>query len=177
MLFAQTKPASDGEIQIKQLERAWNQAEAKHDVGALKSIVGDTLSYIDFDGSIMNKAEYLEDVTKTSYQADHLYDEGLKVNVYDNAAVAVACIGRRAPTRARPTRTGYGLRIPGSSRSAYGAVWPARIRLSHRGIHVAQAVQAPLLSRSSSFSAWSRTSQYSCELRPRLGAKPRRAIL
>jgi len=89
VLLAQTKLASDGEIQIKQLERAWNQAEAKHDVGALKSIVGDTLSYIDFDGSIMNKAEYLEDVTKTSYQADHLYDEGLKVNVYDNAAVAV----------------------------------------------------------------------------------------
>jgi hypothetical protein len=34
VLLAQTKLASDGEIQIKQLERAWNQAEAKHDVGA-----------------------------------------------------------------------------------------------------------------------------------------------
>jgi ketosteroid isomerase-like protein len=89
VLLAQTRPPSDGEIQIKQLERAWNQAEAKHDVAAVKSIVGDTLSYIDFDGSIMTKSEYLEDVTKTSYQADHLYDEGLKVNVYDNAAVAV----------------------------------------------------------------------------------------
>lgn len=88
VLVAQEKPtASNDEIQIRQLERAWNQAEAHHDVGAVTAIVADTLTYIDFDGSIMNKAEYLRDVTKTSYQADHLYDEGLKVVVYGNAAV------------------------------------------------------------------------------------------
>jgi len=87
-LFAQEKStASNDEIQIRQLERAWNQAEAHHDVGAVTAIVADTLTYIDFDGSIMNKAEYLRDVTKTAYQADHLYDEGLKVVVYGNAAV------------------------------------------------------------------------------------------
>ena len=89
-LLAQDKSAaSNDEIQIKQLERAWNQAEAKHDVGAVTAIVGDHLTYIDFDGTIMNKAEYLRDVTKTAYQADHLYDEGLKVMVYGNAAVAI----------------------------------------------------------------------------------------
>ena len=88
VLFAQDKStASNDQIQIRQLERAWNQAEAHHDVGAVTAIVADTLTYIDFDGSIMNKAEYLRDVTKTSYQADHLYDEGLQVVVYGNAAV------------------------------------------------------------------------------------------
>ena len=88
VLFAQEKSnGSNDEIQIRQLERAWNQAEAHHDVGAVTAIVADTLTYIDFDGSIMNKAEYLRDVTKTAYQADHLYDEGLKVVVYGNAAV------------------------------------------------------------------------------------------
>ena len=88
VLFAQEKStASNDEIQIRQLERAWNQAEAHHDVGAVTAIVADTLTYIDFDGSIMNKAEYLRDVTKTTYQADHLYDEGLKVVIYGSAAV------------------------------------------------------------------------------------------
>jgi ketosteroid isomerase-like protein len=79
-------PGND-EMQIKQLERAWNQAEAHHDVTAVTAIVADTLSYIDFDGSLMNKSEYLQDVTKTAYQADHLFDEGLNVVVYGNAAV------------------------------------------------------------------------------------------
>jgi ketosteroid isomerase-like protein len=88
VLCAQNKPAPSGdEIQIKQLERAWNEAEARHDAAAVTNIVGDTLTYIDFDGSVMNKAEYIQDVTKTAYQADHLYDEGLTVAVYGNAAV------------------------------------------------------------------------------------------
>jgi ketosteroid isomerase-like protein len=87
-IFAQDKSATtNDEIQVKQLERAWNEAESRHDVTAVTAIVGDTLSYIDFDGSVMNKAEYLRDVTKTAYQADHLYDEGLKVTIYGNAAV------------------------------------------------------------------------------------------
>lgn len=90
VLLAQDKPSPSGdEIQIRQLERAWNEAEARHDAKAVTNIVADTLTYIDFDGSIMNKAQYIEDVTKTSYQADHLYDEGLTVTVYGNAAVVV----------------------------------------------------------------------------------------
>lgn len=90
--FAQVKvsvQSSGDEIQIKQLERAWNEAESRHDMVAVTNIVGDNLSYIDFDGSIKNKAEYLKDVLDTPYQADHLYDEGLTVTVYGNAAVVV----------------------------------------------------------------------------------------
>jgi len=75
------------EIQIRQLEHAWNEAEARHDPVTVTNIVADTLVYIDFDVSVMNKAEYIPDVTKTSYQADHLYNEGLTVTVYGNAAV------------------------------------------------------------------------------------------
>jgi hypothetical protein len=56
-------------------------------VAAVTAIVGETLNYIDFDGSVMNKAEYLRDVTKTASQADHLYDEGLKVTIYGNVAI------------------------------------------------------------------------------------------
>ena len=88
----------------------------------------------------MNKAEYLEDVTKTSYQADHLYDEGLKVNVYDNAAVAVGVYRETGTHKGKTYTHRVRLPIPGLSKSAYGAVWPARIPLSNRGIHDAQAV-------------------------------------
>jgi len=88
VLLAQNKSAPSGdEIQIRQLERAWNEAEARHDPVAVSNIVADTLVYIDFDGSVMNKSEYIRDVTNTSYQADHLYDEGFTVTVYGNAAV------------------------------------------------------------------------------------------
>jgi len=48
------------EIQVKQLERAWNQAEMKQEVGAVASLLSDTLVYTDYDGSFMNKKEYMK---------------------------------------------------------------------------------------------------------------------
>jgi len=102
VLFAQEKSApSNDEIQITQLERAWNQAEARHDAAAVTNIVADTLTYIDFDGSIMNKAEYVKDVTSTAYQADHLFDEGLKVVVYGNAAVVTGVYRETGNTKGK----------------------------------------------------------------------------
>ena len=85
--FAQEKPASSDEIQIRQLERAWNQAEANQEVKEVSNLVDDTLVYTDYDGSIMNKTEYLKWVAAPEQKADHLYDEGLTVHVYGNAAV------------------------------------------------------------------------------------------
>jgi len=85
--FAQEKPAGAEEIQIRQLERAWNQAEAKQEVKEVANLVDDTLVYTDYDGSIMNKAEYLKWVAAPDQKADHLYDEGLTIHVYGNAAV------------------------------------------------------------------------------------------
>ena len=86
--FAQDKSAGADEIRIKQLERAWNQAEAKQEVKEVSSLLADTLVYTDYDGSFMNKSEYMKWVAAPQQKADHLYDEGLNVQVYGEAAVA-----------------------------------------------------------------------------------------
>ena len=85
--FAQEKPATSDEIQIRQLERAWNQAEAAQQVNEVSNLVDDTLVYTDYDGSIMNKSEYLKWVAAPEQKADHLFDEGMTVHIYANAAV------------------------------------------------------------------------------------------
>lgn len=83
----QDKSSTADEIQIKQLERAWNQAEAKQEVKEVSSLLADTLAYTDYDGSFMNKSEYMKWVAEPQQKADHLYDEGLNVQVYGDAAV------------------------------------------------------------------------------------------
>ena len=85
--FAQEKSENPDEIQIRQLERAWNQAEANQQVKEVSNLVDDTLVYVDYDGSIMNKAEYMKWVAAPEQKADHLFDEGMTVHVYANAAV------------------------------------------------------------------------------------------
>jgi ketosteroid isomerase-like protein len=86
--FAQDKSVGADEIRIKQLERAWNQAEAKQEVKEVSSLLADSLVYTDYDGSFMNKSEYMKWVAAPQQKADHIYDEGLSVQVYGDAAVA-----------------------------------------------------------------------------------------
>ena len=86
--FAHDKSAGADEIRIKQLERAWNQAEAKQEVKEVSTLLADTLVYTDYDGSFMNKSQYMKWVAAPEQKADHLYDEGLSVQLYGDAAVA-----------------------------------------------------------------------------------------
>src|SRR5258708_36377521 len=82
------RPAgTDDETQLIQLERSWNQAEMGGDTGAITSLFDDTLVYVDYDGSLMTKAQYLRSVADATSRPDHMYDEGMKVQVYGSARV------------------------------------------------------------------------------------------
>jgi ketosteroid isomerase-like protein len=100
--FAQDKSSNPDEIQIRQLERAWNQAEAKQEVSAVSELVADSLVYTDYDGTFMNKAEYMRWVVAPDQKADHLFDEGLTVKVYGNAAVATGVYRESGTNKGKP---------------------------------------------------------------------------
>src|SRR5438445_13782156 len=85
---AQDKAGSADEIQVRQLERAWNQAEMKQEVGAVDNLVADSLVYTDYDGTFMHKKEYMKWVVDPDQKADHTYDERLHVQVSGTGAVA-----------------------------------------------------------------------------------------
>jgi len=93
---------SNDETQVMQLERAWNQAEAKQEVNAIASLMADTLAYTDYDGTFMNKTQYLHSITKSDLKPDHFYDEGMTVRVYGNAAVAVGVYRETGALKGKP---------------------------------------------------------------------------
>jgi ketosteroid isomerase-like protein len=98
----QDKSVSADEIQIKQLERAWNQAEAKQEVKEVSALLADTLAYTDYDGSFMNKSEYMKWVAAPEQKADHLYDEGSNVKVYGDAAVVTGIYRETGTNKGKP---------------------------------------------------------------------------
>ena len=60
---AQNRPALDPEqTRILTLETAWNRAEEQKDAKALDGLLDSTLLYIDYDGTLMNKAQFLASV-------------------------------------------------------------------------------------------------------------------
>jgi len=99
---AQDKSGSADEIQVRQLERAWNQAEAKQEIGALSTLLADSLAYTDYDGSFMNKKEYMKWAAAPEQKADHIYDEGLNVQVYSNAAVVTGIYRETGTNKGKP---------------------------------------------------------------------------
>jgi len=95
------RPADD-ETQLIQLERAWNQAEASATPSAIASLFEETLVYVDYDGSLMTKAEYLRSVANPVAKPDHMYDEGMKAHVYGDAGIVSGVYRETGTSNGKP---------------------------------------------------------------------------
>ncbi len=81
--------ATADETKIIALENAWNLAQLHHDSRALDSLVADTFTYTDTDGTVMNKAQFLEDNKDPNYKASLVANEDQKVFSYNTTAVVI----------------------------------------------------------------------------------------
>jgi hypothetical protein len=61
-LFAQTKINKASAEQLIQMERDWSQADVKKDAAALNRILAEDWIGIDFQGTVLTKAEVLRQV-------------------------------------------------------------------------------------------------------------------
>lgn len=95
---AQANLPSAEKTKILALENAWNQAEEDKDVTALDSLLDPTLVYIDYDGSFMDKAQFMASVPAPSLHPEQIVNESMSANVYGDSAV-VTGIYREKGTR------------------------------------------------------------------------------
>ncbi len=87
-LKAQTAGKSDGDrSRILALENAWNQAVRQKDTVALKLLLGPELIYVDYDGTLMDKQQYLASVQSQLVWPERIVSESMNVHLYGVAAV------------------------------------------------------------------------------------------
>jgi ketosteroid isomerase-like protein len=92
----------DASSKIQALEKLWNTAEVKGDVKALDLISDDSMTYVDEDGSLLTKAQFLARVDKEAGTgAQWLVTEELTVHIYDDAAVVVGTYTYKGEQRGR----------------------------------------------------------------------------
>jgi hypothetical protein len=92
-IFALTSALSPAQIgdepaaraKILALEHAWNQAEAFGDIKALDSLFDNAMVYVDSDGSLMTKAQFLSHVKSAHLQ--QVVTQSMTVQLFDNIAV------------------------------------------------------------------------------------------
>jgi ketosteroid isomerase-like protein len=71
------------------LENSWNLAQLQRDSKALQSLVSDQYVYTDYDGTVMNKAQFLADNRDPSYKPTLVANEDMQVMTYANVAIVI----------------------------------------------------------------------------------------
>lgn len=77
------KPSGE-EGRIIALESAWDQAEQNKDANALANLLADNLVYVDYDGSLSNKQQFLASVKSADITGEQINNEGVTVRLYNN---------------------------------------------------------------------------------------------
>lgn len=103
ILFAQStsKPAGE-EGHLMALESAWNHAEQTKDAKAMEQLLADTFSYVDYDGTLMDKKQYLDSVRNNGVQDEQINNDGMTVHVYGNAAVVNGAYRDKGVEKGKP---------------------------------------------------------------------------
>ena len=84
------------------LENAWNQAQLHHDAKALNSLVSDNFVYTDYEGTVMNKAEFLADTKDPDYRASLIANQDVRVISYPNLAIVVGTYHTKGTYKRQP---------------------------------------------------------------------------
>ena len=120
--------ADSQRTKILALENAWNRAEESKDVKALDGLLASTLVYVDYDGTLMDKAKFIASVKAPSLHPEQIVNESMTAYLYGDSAVVTESIGRRAYAMERLIHAADALRIRGSIRAGPGFVLPANRR-------------------------------------------------
>ena len=91
-----------GQSKILALENAWNQAEEHKDVKALETLLHPDLVYIDYDGSIMTKAEFIASVKAPALHPEQIVNESMTAHVYGDNAVVTGIYREKGVKNGKP---------------------------------------------------------------------------
>jgi len=85
LLWTQSGDDAGVRSKILALEHAWNQAEALKDLKTLDGLFDNALVYVDFDGTLRTKAEFLSRVKSAHIQQG--LTESMTAQVFGNTAI------------------------------------------------------------------------------------------
>jgi hypothetical protein len=130
--FAQQFQDQEAEkTRILALENAWNLAEEHKDAQALDELLAESLVYIDYDGTLMNKAQFMASVKAVSLQPQQIVNESMTAQVYKESAVVTGVYREKGINKGKPY-----LR-----RGRFTDTW-----INHNGTWVCVASQSTLMS-------------------------------
>jgi len=100
--IAQQQEEEAERTRILALENAWNQAEEHKDTQALDGLLGSGLVYVDYDGSFMDKAQFMASVKAPSLHPEQIVNESMTAHVYRDSAVVTGVYREKGVNKGKP---------------------------------------------------------------------------
>lgn len=95
-------PANAEKSKILALENAWNQAEEHKDVKALDMLLHPDLVYVDYDGSIMTKAQFIASVKAPALHPEQIVNGSMAAHVFGASAVVTGIYREKGVNNGKP---------------------------------------------------------------------------
>jgi hypothetical protein len=104
MATAAQMPAQPDAEQTKilALENAWNRAEETKDSKALETLLDSTLVYIDYDGTLMDKAQFIASVKQPALHPEQIVNESMTAHLYAGSAVVTGVYREKGVNHGKP---------------------------------------------------------------------------
>jgi len=92
----------DESARILSLENSWNQAEVKHDIGAMGLLIADVFEYTDDDGTFMNRSQWMAHVKNGVDLYEELPNSEVLVHIHGNVAIVTGKYHERIKVKGKP---------------------------------------------------------------------------
>ena len=99
---AQDHTHADAQSNILAPEHAWDQAQEPGDIKALCALFDDSLVFVDCDGKILTKAQYLDRVKMDSSHLQEIVAESMNVQMLGNTAIVVGTYRAKGVENGKP---------------------------------------------------------------------------
>jgi ketosteroid isomerase-like protein len=87
---------------IVALENAWNQAQIQRDGKALNRLTADTFVYTDWDGTLLNKAQFILDSKDPSVVTTLVANDDVEVYFYPGVAIVTGAYHAKGTNKGKP---------------------------------------------------------------------------
>lgn len=95
-----SEPQSDDASKLIAMENLWNQMQLNHDSAAMEKMIDENFVLTDYDGSILNKTQFLAAIKDASVQLTTEMSEGMKLHEHGLTVIVTGA------TREKGTQNG-----------------------------------------------------------------------
>jgi ketosteroid isomerase-like protein len=99
-----TSSAQGDETKIIALENLWNQMQLNHDADAMGKLLDDDFVLTDYDGTVMNKTQFLTSIRDKSYQLTVEVSEDMKLHRHGDTVVVTGATHEKGTFKGKPYR-------------------------------------------------------------------------